>query len=115
MIYKPSSIFAAVIGFRSVLVDMAKGVAIHFEMANGTKGLACYGSYSTAAIDLSGTSNTHVGLLLGKGQTIKFQSGTGNGSADTWYSGTFTPTFVGALAIMIDGTTLYVPVCSNRP
>jgi len=94
---------------------MAKGVAIHFEMANGTKGLACYGSYSTAAIDLSGTSNTHVGLLLGKGQTIKFQSGTGNGSADTWYSGTFTPTFVGALAIMIDGTTLYVPVCSNRP
>lgn len=83
--------------------------------ATGTKGLACYGSYSTAAIDLSGTSSTHVGLLLGKGQTIKFQSGTGNGAADTWYSGGFTPTFVGALAIMVDGTTLYVPVCSNHP
>lgn len=96
-------------------VAQGKVVESFATAATGSKGLACYGSYSTAAIDLSGTSNTHVGLRLGAGQTIRFTSGAGNGSGDTWHSGAFTPNIVGALAIMVDGTTLYVPVCNNHP
>ena len=96
-------------------VAQGKVVESFATAATGSKGLACYGSYSTAAIDLSGTSNTHVGLRLGAGQTIRFTSGAGNGSGNTWHSGAFTPNIVGALAIMVDGTTLYVPVCNNHP
>lgn len=83
--------------------------------ANGNKAFAAYGSYSTAAIDLSLAASAPIGLYFGRGQRIKFTSGTGSGGNNTWYSGAFTPAIVGALEILVDGTTLYVPVCSNHP
>jgi hypothetical protein len=87
------------------------------------RALAVGGRCSVAALDLSTLKSTPIALWMAGGSLMKFNSGTG-GNQDmagnplgppTWYFGSFTPVWGGALAIMVDGSTLYIPVCSNHP
>lgn len=84
--------------------------------AVGIDGMRLAGAYSGAAVDFNGMTNTAVSLDIPGGSLIKFRSGaSGNGANVTWFPGAFVPTFVGALAIKVDATTLYVPICNNHP
>lgn len=64
-------------------------------------------------VDMS-TADMPVALALPPGARIKFASGVSAGR-QTWYSGSYTPRIVGALEILVDGVTLYLPVSSNHP
>ena len=81
------------------------------------KGLAAFyaaGQYSIAAVDLSNVTNTSVALDMAGGARLKFRSSAAAGPA-YWFPGAFAPAFVGAIAILVDATTLYIPICSNHP
>lgn len=98
------------------------GNAIEIAPFNGSRNkllrhMAIGGTATVAALDASTLVNTQVGLWLAGGSLIKFTSGNGGNAAGipTWYFGAFTPTFTGALAVMVDSVTVYIPVCSNHP
>lgn len=81
----------------------------------GLTALSAYGTFSTAAIYLANATATPIAIDMAGGSWLKFRSGTLGGPVATWYSGAFVPTYAGALAIKVDGSTLYIPVCSNHP
>lgn len=83
----------------------------------GLTAMSAYGQFSTAAIFLSSMTNTPVSLDIAGGSKVKFRSGNAGNAAGpaTWFFGAFVPTWFGALAILVDGTTCYIPVCSNHP
>jgi hypothetical protein len=87
----------------------------HAEIESGISAFIAAGTYSAPVIDVSGTLNSPIAIKTGAGHRIQFSSGTGQGSHQTWYSGSFTPTYVGALEILVDNSVLYIPVCSNHP
>ena len=82
-------------------------------------GLSAYsasGQYSVATIDLSASTASPIGIDLAPGSWLKFRSGTSGGATvNAWYFGAFVPTWFGAIAIKVDATTCYIPVCSNHP
>lgn len=85
----------------------------------GTGGISAFaatGTYSSSVWEASGAIAPY-SLAMAGGSALHFASGTaGNPTgAPTWYPGNFTPTWFGAVRIVVDGTTLYIPVCSNHP
>jgi len=92
------------------------GVAIG---ADGGSAFLAAGAYSTAALNIVTTASP-IGINFNPGSRMKFNSGVGNpppgggASNKTWWPNAFVPAYVGAIEVMVDGTALYIPVCSNH-
>jgi hypothetical protein len=92
--------------------DPAAGIARFHALS----ALQTNGTYSVAALDLGGLTSTFRAMEIAGGARLAFSSGTGAWPTSYWYPGvTFTPTYVGALEIVMDGTSIYIPCTSNHP
>lgn len=85
--------------------------------SRGLNAFSAYGSYSDAILNLDGVSSSPVAIDMGPGSRLKFRSGTGNGGNTTWWPviTTYTPTWAGAVEILIDGVARYFPVATAHP
>jgi hypothetical protein len=78
-------------------------------------GISLGGTFNTAVINMMTLQNTPIAMAMAGGAALKFSSGTAASATPTWYFGAFTPTWFGAIRVVVDSTTVYIPVSSNHP
>ena len=103
-----------------VIIGAGADEAFAASNTGGLVGFGAYGSYSVAALNMGIMTNTPIAIDIAGGSMVKFRSGRlGNAAypdaGGVWYPGNFAPAWFGAIAIKVDATTLYIPICSNHP
>lgn len=78
-------------------------------------GIGLGGTFNTAVINMMTLQNSPIAIAMAGGSAVKFSSGSAASATPTWYPGAFTPNWVGAIRVMVDATTLYLPVSNNHP
>jgi hypothetical protein len=74
------------------------------------------GTYSKAALDLEGLTNTPFAITFPGGSHLRFLSSTSGYSRTYWYpNSSYVPAYIGAIEIDIDGSFTYIPVAGNKP